>query len=209
MSAIGRTLRGVRIRGRRKQTDEGQAIRAEQTAETPPLDIAPNDPIIAYLQQASGAVDVDSLELDSPAVHALKEAGVKLVVPLVTQGELVGLINLGPRLSERDYSADDRRLLANLAAQAAPALRVGQLVRQQEAEVRDRERLDQELRVAQLIQQQFLRRSCRSSEGGGCPPTTVRLGRSGATSTTSSSCPTAGSASSSATLPTRVFRRPS
>jgi serine phosphatase RsbU (regulator of sigma subunit)/anti-sigma regulatory factor (Ser/Thr protein kinase) len=156
MSAIGRTLRGVRIRGRRKQTDEGQAIRAEQTAETPPLDIAPNDPIIAYLQQASGAVDVDSLELDSPAVHALKEAGVKLVVPLVTQGELVGLINLGPRLSERDYSADDRRLLANLAAQAAPALRVGQLVRQQEAEVRDRERLDQELRVAQLIQQQFL-----------------------------------------------------
>jgi serine phosphatase RsbU (regulator of sigma subunit)/anti-sigma regulatory factor (Ser/Thr protein kinase) len=158
MSVIGKALKGVRIKGRRRDAGAASAARAQvqQTAASPPVDIAPNDPIIAYFQQATGVVDVDGLELDSPAVLALRDAGVKLVVPLVTQGELVGLINLGPRLSERDYSADDRRLLANLAAQASPALRVGQLVRQQEAEVRDRERLDQELRVAQLIQQQFL-----------------------------------------------------
>src|SRR4029077_698876 len=37
-----------------------------------------------------------------------------------------------------------------------PAVRVAQLVREQEAEVRARERMSQELRVAQLIQQQFL-----------------------------------------------------
>ena len=35
-------------------------------------------------------------------------------------------------------------------------MRVGQLVRQQQAEARQRERIDQELKVAQLIQQQFL-----------------------------------------------------
>jgi serine phosphatase RsbU (regulator of sigma subunit)/anti-sigma regulatory factor (Ser/Thr protein kinase) len=81
---------------------------------------------------------------------------VKLVVPLVAQGELIGLLNLGPRLSESDYSGDDRKLLDNLAAQAAPAVRVGQLVQEQEAQVRDRERLEQEMRVATLIQQQFL-----------------------------------------------------
>ncbi|MGH9075026.1 MAG: PP2C family protein-serine/threonine phosphatase, partial [Acidimicrobiales bacterium] len=51
---------------------------------------------------------------------------------------------------------DDRQMLAALAGYAAPAIRVGQLVRQQEAEARDRERMEQELRVAQLIQQQFL-----------------------------------------------------
>ena len=39
-------------------------------------------------------------------------------------------------------------------------MRVAQLVREQEAEVRQRERIEQELRVAQLIQQQFLPRSC-------------------------------------------------
>ena len=42
-----------------------------------------------------GAVDIDALELDSPALDALREAGVKLVVPLVSQGELIGLLNLG------------------------------------------------------------------------------------------------------------------
>ena len=81
-----------------------------------------------------------------------------LVVPLVTQGELIGTLNLGPRLSEQDYSTDDRRLLATLAAQAAPAIRVAQLVREQAAEAAERERYEQELKVAQLIQQQFLPR---------------------------------------------------
>ena len=89
----------------------------------------------------------------------------KLAVPLVSQGELIGVINLGPRLSEQDYSADDRKLLDSLAAQAAPALRVAQLVREQEAEIRTRERYEQELRIAHLIQQNFLPREAPALEG--------------------------------------------
>jgi serine phosphatase RsbU (regulator of sigma subunit)/anti-sigma regulatory factor (Ser/Thr protein kinase) len=81
------------------------------------------------------------------------------VVPLVSQGELLGVLNLGPRLSQQDYSSDDRALLNNLATQAAPALRVAQLVRQQQADARERERIDQELRVARLIQQTLLPKS--------------------------------------------------
>jgi serine phosphatase RsbU (regulator of sigma subunit)/anti-sigma regulatory factor (Ser/Thr protein kinase) len=121
-----------------------------------PVDIAPNDPLLAYLQSATGAVDVTTLELDSPALVALKQAGVRLAVPLVSQGELIGVLNLGPRRSEQEYSSDDRRLLENLAAQAAPALRVGQLVREQQAEAATRQRFEQELEVARLIQQNFL-----------------------------------------------------
>jgi serine phosphatase RsbU (regulator of sigma subunit)/anti-sigma regulatory factor (Ser/Thr protein kinase) len=121
-----------------------------------PVDIAPNDPLLAYLQSATGAVDVTTLELDSPALVALQEAGVRLAVPLVSQGELIGVLNLGPRRSEQEYSSDDRRLLENLAAQAAPALRVGQLVREQQAEAATRQRFEQELEVARLIQQNFL-----------------------------------------------------
>jgi serine phosphatase RsbU (regulator of sigma subunit)/anti-sigma regulatory factor (Ser/Thr protein kinase) len=120
------------------------------------VDIAPNDPLLAYLQSATGAVDVTTLELDSPALAALKEAGVRLAVPLVSQGELIGVLHLGPRRSEQEYSSDDRRLLENLAAQAAPALRVGQLVREQQAEAATRQRFEQELEVARLIQQNFL-----------------------------------------------------
>lgn len=120
------------------------------------VEIADNDPLLAYLQSAPGPVDVARLEMDSPAVRALREAGVALVVPLVSHGDVLGTLNLGPRLSEQDYSADDRKLLENLAAQAAPALRIAQLVVEQEAEARDRERFEHELQVAQLIQQHFL-----------------------------------------------------
>ncbi|MFL5672540.1 MAG: SpoIIE family protein phosphatase [Chloroflexota bacterium] len=122
------------------------------------VDIAESDPLLAYLQSAPGPVDLARLDLDSPAVRALREAGVALVVPLVSQGELIGTLNLGPRLSEQDYSTDDRRLLTTLAAQAAPAIRVAQLVREQAHEAAERERLEQEMRVATLIQQQFLPR---------------------------------------------------
>jgi serine phosphatase RsbU (regulator of sigma subunit)/anti-sigma regulatory factor (Ser/Thr protein kinase) len=136
-----------------------RAVERSTALESPLVDIAPNDPIIAYFQSAPGAVDIEGLELDSPALRELRSAGVKLVVPLVTQGELIGLLNLGPRLSDQDYSGDDRRLLESLAAQAAPAVRVGQLVREQEVEIRSRERLEQELQVAKLIQQHFLPRT--------------------------------------------------
>jgi len=122
------------------------------------IDIPETDPLFAYLQAAPAPVDVTRLELASPALDVLRAAGVALVVPLVTQGELIGTLNMGPRLSEQDYSSDDKRLLATLAAQAAPAIRVAQLVREQASEAAERERYAQELKVAQLIQQQFLPR---------------------------------------------------
>ena len=122
------------------------------------VDIPESDPLFAYLQAAPGPVVLARLELASTALQQLRDAGVALVVPLVTQGELIGTLNLGPRLSEQDYSTDDRRLLATLAAQAAPAIRVAQLVKEQAAEAAERERYEQELKVAQLIQQQFLPR---------------------------------------------------
>lgn len=121
-----------------------------------PIDIAPNDPIVAYFLSAPGAVEIDKLHLESPALQKLKDAGVKMAIPLVSQGELVGLLNMGPRLSEQDYSADDRGLLNTLATQAAPAVRVAQLVREQRTKARELERIEQELRIARLIQNTLL-----------------------------------------------------
>jgi len=131
MNSIAQGWRRVLGRARPAiQPLDVHTIPAPQQVETPPIDIAPNDPLVAYFQGAAGAVDLEALELDSPARAALRATGVKLVVPLVSQGELIGLLSLGPRLSDLNYSRDDRRLLENLAAQAAPAVRVAQLVRQ-------------------------------------------------------------------------------
>ncbi len=129
------------------------------TAPGPRVEIEQGDPLLVFMQGASGAVDISRLDLDSPALRELRAAGVVMVVPLVASGELIGLLNLGPRLSDTGYSTDDRHLLEALAGYAAPALRVGQLARDQATEARRRERLDQELLVAQVIQQQFLPKS--------------------------------------------------
>lgn len=137
----------------------------KSSAEGPEIEISPNDPILAYFTGASGVVEIEKVDLDSPALKKMKMAGVKLVVPLVSQGELIGLLNLGPRRSEQEYSADDRKLLGDLATQTAPAVRVAQLVRQQQIEARQRERIHQELRVAQLIQQTLLPKSVPELDG--------------------------------------------
>ena len=156
MTTIPSNLRRVLRREPRVRPSTEPVAAPPERVEAPPVEIAPNDPLVAYFSGATGAVDIGALQLDSPALEGLREAGIKLVVPLVSQGELIGLLNLGPRRSEQEYSADDRKLLNDLAGHAAPAVRVAQLVREQEAEVRQRERIEQELRVAQLIQQQFL-----------------------------------------------------
>jgi len=150
-----RLTRTGRTRYESQMIQMQSADRAHQLMPAP-IDIVPNDPIVAYFLSAPGAVEVDKLYLDSPALQALKAAGVKIAVPLVSQGELVGLLNLGPRLSEQDYSTDDRGLLNTLATQSAPAVRVAQLVRDQQTQARANERIQHELRVAQLIQKTLL-----------------------------------------------------
>lgn len=156
------TLRAFwRNRSKSDEEAEAQAEAAEPAAPTVDsqpfqLDIASNDPFLTYCLNSKGVIDVDELLLDTPAVQAMKEAGVKLVVPLISQGDLIGLINLGPRLSEQEYTGDDYKLLQDLSTQAAPALKVAQLVEQQKLEAAERERIQQELRVARLIQQTLL-----------------------------------------------------
>jgi serine phosphatase RsbU (regulator of sigma subunit)/anti-sigma regulatory factor (Ser/Thr protein kinase) len=169
MSTIAQTMRRAIRRSGRSDVAlvvDAQTVEPQVGAnEAPAIEIAPNDPLVAYLQSTGGAVEVDKLDLDSPALTALREAGVALIVPLVSAGELIGTLNLGPRLSDQPYSPDDKKLLDNLAAQAAPALQVAELVRKQAAEAASRERIEQELRVATLIQQNFLPRELPDLKG--------------------------------------------
>jgi serine phosphatase RsbU (regulator of sigma subunit) len=115
-----------------------------------------DDAAIGVFRATPGARSLDEALFDSAIVTRLREQGVDITVPLVSQGEFIGLLNLGPRLSGRPYSSDDLKLLDGLADHAAPAIRVALLVRVHESELRDRERLENEMHVAQLIQQQFL-----------------------------------------------------
>ncbi|MFZ0015360.1 MAG: SpoIIE family protein phosphatase [Acidimicrobiia bacterium] len=120
------------------------------------MEIPPGDTLETLLLSTGGPVEVSGIEVDSPTIARLRDEGVELVVPLIGQGELLGALYLGQRLSDQPYSTDDRRLLGNLASQVAPAMKVAQLVREQQAEAKERERIQQELQVAALIQQTLL-----------------------------------------------------
>ncbi len=153
-----RRIRRVLLRAPGAQAGRSPAApkAATPAAEAAPIEIAPDDPILVHLRRAHGAVELAKLELDSPALDALIASGMALVVPLVSNDQLIGVLSVGPRLSGQEYSNQDRRLLEALTAHATPAVHVGQLVREQQTEVRARGRLEQELEVARLIQQSFL-----------------------------------------------------
>jgi PAS domain S-box-containing protein len=146
IEVIRETMQPTRVSLWLKSPERAREATEKATAaiEVPEIEIAPDDSILAYLANVSGVVEVEKLALDSHALRAMKSADIELVVPLVSQGELIGLLNLGSRLSQQEYSADDRKLLSDLSTQAAPAVRVARLVRQQqEAETRYRTLVEQ------------------------------------------------------------------
>lgn len=144
--------------------------------------VASNDALIDYALRHSGALEIDRLQLDSPLLQSLKAEAIEIAVPLTSQGEVIGLLALGPRMNDdhsvfqllrygligmilflllpglnrQEYTHEDLVLLNSLAAQVAPALRVAQMVQEQQEQVRERERIEQELRTAQAIQHAFL-----------------------------------------------------
>jgi serine phosphatase RsbU (regulator of sigma subunit) len=151
-----------------------------------------SDPLVTYLLEHSGVQELDRLRLASPALERLQASDVELVLPLVGDGELLGLLVLGPRMgSQRDhirlsgmitirllnlllvgpewqrriYSREDRTLLDMLATQMAPAVRMAQLVRAQQAQIRAHDRIEQELRTAQQIQRMFLPKEAPTPPG--------------------------------------------
>src|SRR5512139_4092133 len=72
------------------------------TANVVELDIPPSDPLLTFLASEGGPVELSDLDFDSPAVQRLKQAKVKILVPLINQGELIGLMSLGPLRSEQE-----------------------------------------------------------------------------------------------------------
>ncbi len=168
MGILKRTLSLGRTAPPTTPTATPVAVETVQRAVTiPAVEIVQDDALYAYCLTSPGVVEIDTLKMDSAALRAMHEAGIRLILPLVSQGELVGLLQLGARLSEQDYSSDDVRLLNNLSSQAATALRVAQLAYQQQVEARRRERIEQELAVAGIIQQTLLPKGVPSLTGWG------------------------------------------
>jgi sigma-B regulation protein RsbU (phosphoserine phosphatase) len=99
-----------------------------------------------------------------PLVPSLLPLAPDCLVPCVVHGELVGLVVLGPRLSEEPYSGEDGRLLSTVAAQAAVALDNLALAARMAERIEAERRAAHEMELARRVQGQLLPREGRRLE---------------------------------------------
>jgi serine phosphatase RsbU (regulator of sigma subunit) len=135
------------------QTPDGQQ---KQSSSMELIKVADDDSLIDYMLSHSETLQIHRLQLDSPLLKEMKLHGAEILLPLMSQGELLGILILGPHLNGEAYSREECIILDTLATQVAPSLHVAQMVQVQQAQVSEHERIEQELRTAREIQHTFL-----------------------------------------------------
>lgn len=134
----------VRVPGQQEQIGSPPVAHADVDM----IEVAEDDALLTYLLKHPGVTSLDQLELTSPLLVDMQARVMELIVPMVSQAELISMLALGPSQDGTPSTRSDRSLLASLAVQVAPALRVAQMVLFQQQQVRERERIEQELRTA-------------------------------------------------------------
>lgn len=97
--------------------------------------------------------------LHVPRVEILADAagaGFELTLPISVGRSQLGILGLGPKLSEEPFSRADRNLLQTVAAQAGLALENARLTQVVAEEAAHRERLHHELEIAREVQERLL-----------------------------------------------------
>jgi sigma-B regulation protein RsbU (phosphoserine phosphatase) len=86
---------------------------------------------------------------------ALSDLSTELLVPLPGRNRLVGVIALGPKLSEEPYSKSDRHLLQTVASQTGLALENAELLENLTKELAQKASLNREIEIAREVQERL------------------------------------------------------
>jgi serine phosphatase RsbU (regulator of sigma subunit) len=98
------------------------------------------------------AEEPDNFVLALSDKQNLIKAGIVLSVPMFLQDRLIGMINVGQKMSGKVYSKEDIDLLSTVAAQAAIAIENSRLHKSE----LEKEKFEEELSLARRIQQGLL-----------------------------------------------------
>ncbi|MDZ7346972.1 MAG: GAF domain-containing protein, partial [candidate division KSB1 bacterium] len=101
------------------------------------------------------------LTAEEPAHRLLFEAGVRAVVPMRLQEETRALLLLGKRLSRQEYAQEDLDFLSTLGNRVMVSLENVRLFQ----EALEKQRLEEEMAIAESIQQRLLPRTFPSLHG--------------------------------------------
>ena len=104
----------------------------------------------------------------------LRRINAELLLPMPGRDRMMGVMTLGPKLSEEAYTPTDLRTLQSVAAQTGLTLEVAELVRILANESAQRERMNREVEIAREVQQRLFPQSLPAIEGvslaGHCRP---------------------------------------
>jgi serine phosphatase RsbU (regulator of sigma subunit) len=103
-----------------------------------------DEPVRAGVLEPLKALDPESRRV----LEEFSAAGLRLLVPLRTRGQLHALLALGPKRSEEEFGSDDLQLVRTLANQGAVALENARLLRERTQQVE----LEKELEIARRVQ---------------------------------------------------------
>ncbi len=98
------------------------------------------------------AEEPDNFVLALSDKQNLMKAGIVLSIPMFMQDRLIGMINVGQKMSGKVYSKEDIDLLSTVAAQAAIAIENSRLHKSE----LEKEKFEEELSLARRIQQGLL-----------------------------------------------------
>jgi sigma-B regulation protein RsbU (phosphoserine phosphatase) len=125
------------------------------SAATP--NIAGSSPVLLKLARESRIRDRWSEGEDAELAALFGSDQPECVVPITGRaGSLLGLVALGPRLSEEPYSGEDKRLLASVAGQAGIALENIALAESMAEQMEAQRRAAQEIQIAREVQSRLL-----------------------------------------------------
>ncbi|HEX4170426.1 MAG TPA: GAF domain-containing SpoIIE family protein phosphatase [Bryobacteraceae bacterium] len=129
-----------------------------------------NRPTAVYREDPEGWF----AQVPSEEQQALNAVNAEILLPLPGRRKLMGLMTLGPKLSDEPYSPTDLRLLQSVAAQTGLALEVSDLAHSLAREAAGRERINRELEIAREVQEhlfpQVIPRFPGVSLAGACRP---------------------------------------
>jgi len=109
-------------------------------------------PLLAEIAHRGKAWDVPQQPEPEPAGDRSPLAPECLVPILGRENTLIGMLVLGPRLSEEPYSGEDKRLLDSVAAQAGIALENIRLAEEMAERLEAERRIAQEMEFAKQVQ---------------------------------------------------------
>ncbi|MDQ6664526.1 MAG: SpoIIE family protein phosphatase, partial [Acidobacteriota bacterium] len=114
-----------------------------------------NRPALVYFDDPQSWVQ----QADASERDKLRELNAQLLLPLAGRDQLLGVMVLGPKLSEAPYSRNDLQLLQSVATQTGLALENSQLAATLVAEAAQRERANREMEIAREVQQRLFPQS--------------------------------------------------